>query len=320
MLIAAQIEKFAKTNVLVIGDIMLDTYIKGTVDRMSPEAPVPVVSENNRYFCLGGAANVALNLKALGAKTHLISVIGKDAIGQKIQVLLEKESIEATLITDQSRKTTNKTRVFNGENQVLRIDDESLFAINDAIQEKIINELKSKKEIDLVIIQDYNKGLFTPDLIKQVINYCNQENIFIAVDPKKDNFNSFQNVNLFKPNLRELETGLNLTIDANDKDRVKQCVELIHELLNAQYTLVTMAEKGLFIKGSQNNLVPTSKINVKDVSGAGDTVISIASLCLVNQIDEITTGMLANLAAGIVCQEIGIVPITKNDILKALNE
>jgi len=320
MLIAAQIEKFAKTNVLVIGDIMLDTYIKGTVDRMSPEAPVPVVSENNRYFCLGGAANVALNLKALGAKTHLISVIGKDAIGQKIQVLLEKESIEATLITDQSRKTTNKTRVFNGENQVLRIDDESLFAINDAIQEKIINELKSKKEIDLVIIQDYNKGLFTPDLIKQVINYCNQENIFIAVDPKKDNFNSFQNVNLFKPNLRELETGLNLTIDANDKDRVKQCVELIHELLNAQYTLVTMAEKGLFIKGSQNNLVPTSKVNVKDVSGAGDTVISIASLCLVNQIDEITTGMLANLAAGIVCQEIGIVPITKNDILKALNE
>jgi len=320
MLIAAQIEKFAKTNVLVIGDIMLDTYIKGTVDRMSPEAPVPVVSENNRYFCLGGAANVALNLKALGAKTHLISVIGKDAIGQKIQVLLEKESIEATLITDQSRKTTNKTRVFNGENQVLRIDDESLFAISDAIQEKIINELKSKKEIDLVIIQDYNKGLFTPDLIKQVINYCNQENIFIAVDPKKDNFNSFQNVNLFKPNLRELETGLNLTIDANDKDRVKQCVELIHELLNAQYTLVTMAEKGLFIKGSQNNLVPTSKVNVKDVSGAGDTVISIASLCLVNQIDEITTGMLANLAAGIVCQEIGIVPITKNDILKALNE
>lgn len=320
MSIAAQIEKFAKTNVLVIGDIMLDTYIKGTVDRMSPEAPVPVVSENNRYFCLGGAANVALNLKALGAKTHLISVIGKDAIGQKIQVLLEKESIEATLLTDQSRKTTNKTRVFNGENQVLRIDDESLFAINDAIQEKIINELKSKKEIDLVIIQDYNKGLFTPDLIKQVINYCNQENIFIAVDPKKDNFNSFQNVNLFKPNLRELETGLNLTIDANDKDRVKQCVELIHELLNAQYTLVTMAEKGLFIKGSQNNLVPTSKINVKDVSGAGDTVISIASLCLVNQIDEITTGILANLAAGIVCQEIGIVPITKNDILKALNE
>ena len=320
MSIAAQIEKFAKTNVLVIGDIMLDTYIKGTVDRMSPEAPVPVVSENNRYFCLGGAANVALNLKALGAKTHLISVIGKDAIGQKIQVLLEKESIEATLITDQSRKTTNKTRVFNGENQVLRIDDESLFAISDAIQEKIINELKSKKEIDLVIIQDYNKGLFTPDLIKQVINYCNQENIFIAVDPKKDNFNSFQNVNLFKPNLRELETGLNLTIDANDKDRVKQCVELIHELLNAQYTLVTMAEKGLFIKGSQNNLVPTSKVNVKDVSGAGDTVISIASLCLVNQIDEITTGMLANLAAGIVCQEIGIVPITKNDILKALNE
>ena len=117
-----------------------------------------------------------------------------------------------------------------------------------------------------------------------------------------------------------MEIGLNLTIDANDKDRVKQCVELIHELLNAQYTLVTMAEKGLFIKGSQNNLVPTSKVNVKDVSGAGDTVISIASLCLVNQIDEITTGMLANLAAGIVCQEIGIVPITKNDILKALNE
>ena len=319
MSIKDQIDTFSNTKVLVIGDIMLDTYIHGTVHRMSPEAPVPVVSEERRNFCLGGAANVALNLKSLGADTHIISVIGKDDKGNQIKTLLADANINAELLEDLKRPTTSKVRILNDDIQALRVDNESDDYVNDQISDRILTSLKSLIDLDLVILQDYDKGVFSKTLIERIITHCKTNNIFVAVDPKKRHFKDYTQVDLFKPNLREIEEGLSIQFNTSIETEIKAAVDQLNALIKSKYTLLTLADKGIYIKEDEGVLVPTFQLGVSDVSGAGDTVISVAALALKNGLSIKETAKISNLAASIVCQEIGVVPIDKAALIAQLS-
>ena len=319
MSIKDQIDTFSNTKVLVIGDIMLDTYIHGTVHRMSPEAPVPVVSEARRNFCLGGAANVALNLKSLGADTHIISVIGKDDKGNQIKTLLTDANINAELIEDLKRPTTSKVRILNDDIQALRVDNESDDYVNDQISDRILTSLKSLIDLDLVILQDYDKGVFSKTLIERIITHCKTNNIFVAVDPKKRHFKDYTQVDLFKPNLREIEEGLSIQFNTSIETEIKAAVDQLNALIQSKYTLLTLADKGVYIKENEGVLVPAFQLGVSDVSGAGDTVISVAALALKNGLSIKETAKISNLAASIVCQEIGVVPIDKAALIAQLS-
>lgn len=299
---------------------MLDTYIWGDATRISPEAPVPVIKEDSREFCLGGAANVALNLKSLGAQTEIISIIGNDEKGKILNGLLDKDGIASHLIEIENRPTTSKVRIFARNQQVLRLDHEEDQNTEAEVADQIIEKLKDIEDINIIILQDYDKGCLTADLIQKVIEFANEHNIFISVDPKKRNFLTYKNVDLFKPNLREIKDGLNIDFDNNNLDEIKNAVQQLENTLYPSYSLLTLAEKGIFIKMDQNyHLIPTFQRNISDVSGAGDTVISIASLALYNNLDLVQTAKLSNLAASIVCQKAGVYPIQKEELISQID-
>lgn len=299
---------------------MIDAYYFGKVDRISPEAPVPIVSVNGKENRLGGAANVALNIKALGANPILCSVIGNDRDAEKFNGLLldENLSVEGILRSDE-RITTVKTRIIGNKHQVLRVDSEKDTPLSaeefEAIKIKIETLINDNK-IDVVIFQDYDKGVITPELIEYVTTICNKNNIPTAVDPKKRNFANFKNVTLFKPNLKELKEGLNIEIDPSNSNEVENAIDTLNTQLNNKITFITLSEYGVFIKDKTNSRQVSAHVrSISDVSGAGDTVISVASLCLalnqpINMIAEI-----ANLAGGLVCESVGVVPIDKDQLL-----
>jgi rfaE bifunctional protein kinase chain/domain len=313
-------KNFNQLNVLIIGDVMIDAYYFGKVDRISPEAPVPIVSVDGKENRLGGAANVALNIKALGANPILCSVIGNDREAEKFNDLLldENLSIEGVLRSDE-RITTVKTRIIGNKHQVLRVDSEKDSPLSveefEAIKIKI-ETLLSDNKIDVVIFQDYDKGVIIPELIEYVTAICNEKNIPTAVDPKKRNFAAFKNVSLFKPNLKELKEGLNIDVDPSNSDEVEAAIDVLNTKLNNKITFITLSEHGVFIKDNLNTKQVSAHVrSISDVSGAGDTVISVASLCLalnqpINMIAEIS-----NLAGGLVCESIGVVPIDKDQLL-----
>lgn len=313
-------KNFNQLNVLIIGDVMIDSYYFGNVDRISPEAPVPIVSVKGKENRLGGAANVALNIKALGATAILCSVVGNDGEAEKLNDLLLDEglSIEGILRSDE-RITTVKTRVIGNKHQVLRVDSEKDTPLSNEEYEALkikIETVISDNKIDVVIFQDYDKGVITPQLIESIVNLCQENNIPTAVDPKKRNFSDFKNVSLFKPNLKELKEGLNIHIDPANSIEVEKAIDNLNTNLNNEITFITLSEHGVFIKDRSNKKqIPAHIRSISDVSGAGDTVISVASLCLalnqpINMIAEI-----ANLAGGLVCESVGVVPIDKDQLL-----
>lgn len=313
-------KNFNKLNVLIIGDVMIDAYYFGKVDRISPEAPVPIVSVNGKENRLGGAANVALNIKALGANPILCSVVGNDREADKFNDLLLEEnlSVEGILRSDE-RITTVKTRIIGNKNQVLRVDSEKDAPLSNEELEALkikLESLISDNKIDVVVFQDYDKGVITPSLIDFVVAICDKNNIPTAVDPKKRNFADFKNVTLFKPNLKELKEGLNIEINPAKSKEVESAIDSLKKQLNNKITFITLSEYGVFIKdNSTKKQIPAHIRSISDVSGAGDTVISVASLCLALNQPIYMIAEIANLAGGLVCESVGVVPIDKDQLL-----
>ena len=313
-------ERFNKLKALVIGDVMIDGYILGDVNRISPEAPVPVLDVKSTDDRLGGAANVVLNLKSLGATPIMCSVIGDDNNGKKLFELFHKDGLSTEgMVVSKERRTTIKTRVIANHQQMLRVDEEDVFSLSHEEENNLIKTIKDiidNNNIDVIIFEDYNKGVLTKKVISSIIDIANKQDIPTTVDPKKDNFFEYKNVTLFKPNLKELKEGLNLKIDYSSNKSIIEAIRVLESKLNNKLSLVTLSERGVVITDkSTQYLIPAHIRNIADVSGAGDTVISVASLCLALGIDIDKIAEISNLAGGLVCEEVGVVPI-KKDVLE----
>ena len=320
-------EGFATTKIGVVGDIMLDTYWWGSVDRISPEAPVPIVSLQRKETRVGGAANVALNLRALGAHTTLFAVVGKDTEGSDLNALLNAEGIDTQYIySSASRVTTNKVRIMGRNQQMMRLDHENTHDINQEESKALLENFYAyveKEQPALIILEDYNKGVLTPSIIEAIIAYCNQKGIPTAVDPKQKNFLAYKNCTLFKPNLKEVKEGLKIEVPTIDLAHMQQVHEALHAALHHRISFITLSEHGVFYAQENNQqLIPTHIRNIADVSGAGDTVIAVASLVYAYSKDMALAAEIANIAGGLVCELVGTAPIDKtlfaNEVKKLL--
>lgn len=315
-------DDFSKLKVLVIGDIMLDAYVWGKVERISPEAPVPIVAIQRRMNRLGGAANVALNLKSLGAEPIICSVIGNDQKAEELLTVIENESLYSKgIIKSKDRITTTKFRIFGNKTQMLRVDEEVTHDLNGNEEKQLVDlvrNLLDTQKIDAIIFQDYNKGNLSKNVISQIIKLANIFGVVTTVDPKNKNFFEYKKVSLFKPNLKELQEGLGLTLNEISKENLLKLTNKLNETLQAKMVMTTLSEHGAFIHENGQNpiLVPAHKRSITDVSGAGDTVIGVATLCLALQQSALQIVSLSNLAGGIVCEEVGVVPINKEKFLE----
>jgi rfaE bifunctional protein kinase chain/domain len=318
-------EDFNKLTILVIGDVMVDSYLWGKVERISPEAPIPIVALRKRENRMGGAANVAMNIKSMGAKPVLCSVIGEDDKGTNFLDLLKKEKIPTYGILQSSgRITTTKFRIFGNSTQMLRVDEEVENDLSENDRNNLIAKIDgilSKEKIDGIIFQDYNKGVINPILIKEIIDRATNLKIPVAVDPKKKNFYNFTGVTLFKPNLKELKEGMKIEFDHSDRDMLLSAAQSLREKLNCKYILTTLSELGVMISmkdslDEKNIFIPAHVRSISDVSGAGDTVISVASLCLAKKCSPYEIAYISNLAGGLVCEEVGVAPVNKDKLLK----
>ncbi len=317
-------ELFPKKHIVVIGDVMIDAYLKGKVNRMSPEAPVPIVNFSGREERLGGAANVALNLTSLGAKVTMASVIGNDTAGEQLHGLLEQHKIGTTgLVASKERQTTIKTRVLGNNQQLLRIDQEQTSDIDDRAEDDLIDAVKKLVDdgCDAIIFEDYNKGTLTEKVIEQVIAYANECQVMTTVDPKLNHFLTYKEVTLFKPNLKELGEGLGTTIDGGDQDAVKAAIDDLEGRIKSEYLFVTMSEHGVLMRHKNEYYSSAAHHrNITDVSGAGDTVIAVATLCLTAGQSPQNIAEIANLAGGIVCEYPGVVAIDADRLLQEVQK
>jgi D-glycero-beta-D-manno-heptose-7-phosphate kinase len=316
------LEQFNNLKVLVVGDVMIDAYFFGKVERISPEAPVPVVAVERKENRLGGAANVALNLVSLGAKPTVCSVIGKDNEGHNLIQLFEQSGIDTSgIVASDQRTTTVKLRVISQATQMLRIDTEDTHSINDtesASLTKRIFELLPTSNV--VIFEDYDKGVLTSQNIQAITNKAKELGIPVVVDPKKRNFSAYNGASLFKPNLKELREGLKMDIDADDKSQLEKAIGQMMAEMQIEHTMVTMSERGVMITdGKQFHYLPAHIRKIADVSGAGDTVVSVAALCMAVKMELPKIAAIANLAGGLVCEEVGVVPIDKRKLQAELN-
>ncbi len=299
---------------------MVDAYMWGNVNRISPEAPVPIVTVNKKENRLGGAANVALNIQAMGANPVLCSVIGDDD-GAKIflELLKENKLSSKGILKSKKRITTIKTRVISSNHQMLRVDEEIESSIDNKEVQSLSAEIKkliSSEKIDVIIFEDYDKGAINAELIKTIVALAKQKGIPTVVDPKRKNFMSYTGVTLFKPNLKELKEGLKIDFNHNNIKELEKVVSGFIKQQNIDTALITLSEKGVYTHSSKiKALVPAHIRNISDVSGAGDTVVSVAALCLAAKLSPITTATLANLAGGLVCEKVGVVPIDKKQLL-----
>ena len=313
---------FNGKRIAVIGDHMLDGYYWGGVSRISPEAPVPVVEVDEEFFRFGGAMNVAYNILKLGGIPFPIGVIGNDNEGKIIRQLMKESKItDKGIVIDKDRPTTAKTRVIADKQHVVRIDKEKTSAIPIQTEKKILALLKKEiKKLDAIILQDYNKGVLTESLIKQIIDLAGTSNIVVTVDPKFANFFSYKNVTVFKPNKKETEDAFGIRIKT-EKDISAAGFRLL-EKLKCKYVLLTLGEKGaaLFEKDKPERRIATIAQKVSDVSGAGDTVISTLTMALSAGAEIFDAAYLANYAGGLVCQEVGIVPIELNNLFNAVSK
>lgn len=314
-------ENFRQMNVLIIGDVMIDAYTWGKVTRISPEAPVPIVAVEKEENRLGGAANVALNILALGAKPFLCSVTGNDKNAEIFENLLSKHQLpNEGIIRSNNRITTVKTRIIGNNHQMLRIDKEIEHPLSENETNELFNQINwiiQHRNINVIIFEDYDKGVISPNLINQVVALARTKKIPIAVDPKKRNFLNYHYVTLFKPNLKELKEGLNIDIDTNNPESLKSASIQIREKLNAEMALITLSEKGVMINTSNEHItIPAHVRDIADVSGAGDTVISVAALCLAAGINPKDIAALSNLAGGLVCEHVGVVSINSDELQK----
>jgi rfaE bifunctional protein kinase chain/domain len=313
--------EFSKKRILVVGDVMIDAYLRGKVNRVSPEAPVPIVSLEKQEDRLGGAANVALNLVALGAEPVICSVVGNDTHSKDLQRLLKESCISGEgLVFSSDRQTTVKTRVIGNNQQLLRIDAEQTDPITVYEENVLIKKVEQlmDKGADALIFEDYNKGVLTPNVIEQLISLARKRTIPTAVDPKKENFLAYCNVTLFKPNLKELREGLNKSFQFHPSDRsaFEEAVSDLERQLDNNISFVTLSEHGVYIReGGNSHYAEAHPRTIADVSGAGDTVIAVATLGLATGIPVAQIAELANIAGGLVCETSGVVPVDKDQLL-----
>lgn len=315
----ALFKRFETVKALVVGDMMVDSYLFGKVDRISPEAPVPIVTVERRDYRPGGAANVALNLRALGAEVAIASIIGMDEQGDRLKELLLAEGIATDgLIRSAHRKTTVKHRIIGNNHHMLRVDDEDLHELNLEERKDLLAwiELELDK-FQVLIFEDYDKGLLNESLIQAIIFLAKAKGIVTVVDPKRNNFLAYRGASLFKPNLKEIIEGLKLDSNLKNETELKQAVELVQERLHCDIVMVTLSERGVVISDNKHwERLPAHVRNISDVSGAGDTVVSVAALCLALNAPLFEIAFLANLAGGLVCEKVGVVPIEKTKLLE----
>ncbi|MBS1904808.1 MAG: D-glycero-beta-D-manno-heptose-7-phosphate kinase [Bacteroidetes bacterium] len=314
---------FSKARIAVVGDLMLDRYLFGSVSRISPEAPVPVLDIHRDEARLGGAANVGHNIHTLGATPVLIGVVGKDGKGERVRKLLQEIGLSTEgVISDSSRPTTVKTRVVAGSQQMLRIDHEKKHPVHESVEDEIFGILATQiGTLDGIILEDYNKGVLSTKLIRKIVELANTNNVPVFVDPKHDNFFEFKRVTVFKPNKKEIEDALGTKLSS--EEQILRAGFKLLEMLQAENVLLTLSERGmlLFEDGEKEPFsIPTRARQVADVSGAGDTVIATLAVAKACGASVREAAMIANRAAGLVVEELGIVPIYKKQLFEALYE
>lgn len=306
--------QFQTRFVAVIGDVMLDRYIWGSVTRISPEAPVPVVDVLRESNHLGGASNVALNIRSLGAVPVLFGVVGSDANAGALRGIFERERIITDfLIEDPTRPTTVKTRIIAGSQHVARIDYEDRQVVGEDTTRRLLDRLDGHLgSINIIILQDYNKGVISPALIHQVIEMARSRDIPVLVDPKYHNFFEYTGVTVFKPNRKEIEDALKLRL--HDEQSFVDAARALRQRLGCAHVLLTLGEKGMLLLRDDDSIVriPTKARKVADVSGAGDTVIATLAVAMAGGADMSEAAQIANLAGGLVCEEVGIVPVDRD--------
>lgn len=313
-------ESIGKLKVGVIGDVMLDTYIIGKVDRISPEAPVPVVSLHHKEQRIGGAANVGLNCRSLGAEVFILTVMGHDDDGTTLEKLLLENKMETGyLVKSKNRITTNKTRIISRNQQMMRLDAEVTHDLDKHEQKLLLSNLEkfiAQHDPDIIIFEDYNKGTLTEKFIADAIALCKHSGIITAADPKRKNFFSYTGVDIFKPNLKEVKEALNLLMDDVDIHSLRDIHTALHRQLQHGISLITLSDKGIFYQQDKNAaIIPSHFRNIADVSGAGDTVIAVASLVYGVTKNAHLMAEIANIAGGLVCEEVGTIAIQKEKLL-----
>ena len=320
-----QLLEFSDVHVLVLGDIMIDEYIFGQTNRISPEAPVPVVQLKSREHRLGGAANVAMNTSSLGAKTTMIGIIGDDFNGRILTSLTnEKKDIKTFFIKDTARKTTCKTRILADNQHLLRVDNEDDYDSDDEVVAKVENMLKyvhHNQKVDILILQDYNKGFFSPSMIKMVMNWSKANAIRTALDPKEKHLELFKGVNIFKPNLKEVKHFLGKEVILNEKG-LKDCGTRVLKLMACEVMVLTLSSKGIFIaEKSSHHWESTSAQSIVDVSGAGDTVMGLVALLYSKSIaTQEELAQLANYGGAAVCRVPGVAVVDKEMIINVVKK
>ena len=318
-------ETFKNKKILVIGDVMLDRYMIGDVQRISPEAPVPVVELKKEEDRLGGAANVALNIISLGAEVVLASVIGSDVYGQRIIELCSENKIDSrTILQLPSRPTTVKTRIIGNKQQLLRVDYEVNEYLNKVDEQLFLDFVIPviTNEFDAIIFEDYNKGLLTERIIQELISACQKNNIHTSVDPKLKNFFAYRGVTLFKPNLKELKEGTGISFNfPAEKQIFESAIFKLNEKIQNSFTFVTLSEFGVAISDhSSVDYIDAHVRTISDVSGAGDTVIAVATLCLCSGCSMKEIAQISNLAGGLVCEKSGVVSINSTELVEEVEK
>lgn len=302
------------TRVLVVGDVMVDAYLWGRVDRISPEAPVPVVQVTRRSARLGGAANVAINARALGTDPTVLSVVGDDANAGLLEELFREQGLPLRgVLRSAQRRTTVKTRIISGHQHVVRVDEEQEDDLAPADEQRLLDEaarIIATLRPQVIVLEDYNKGVLTEAVITGLIAQAAAAGIPVAVDPKRANFFAYRGVALFKPNLKELREGLKTEVDPADPASVERAIDELQQRLGNRISMITLSEHGVQVKADgHSQRFPAHKRKIVDVSGAGDTVIAVAALALARQLPPAHIAQLANLAGGLVCEEVGVVPV-----------
>jgi D-glycero-beta-D-manno-heptose-7-phosphate kinase len=313
--------RFKGMKIGVLGDVMLDTYWWGHVERISPEAPVPIVALDRKEYRIGGAGNVALNLSCLGAQVSILSVIGNDDDGATLTKLFSENNINTTyLLKKKSRITTSKSRIISRNQQMMRLDSEITHDLSEQDQAEMVSVVEKfikEEQPQALILEDYNKGVLTENIITKVIDICRQHKVITTVDPKRKNFLSYKGVNIFKPNMKEVKEGLNLLVEEINEDVLNNIHEKLEKKLNHEVSFITLSEKGVYYRqNGRSRIVPSHVRNIADVSGAGDTVIAVASLLYAATKDVDLMAEVANIAGGLVCEEVGTVAINKERLLE----
>jgi D-beta-D-heptose 7-phosphate kinase/D-beta-D-heptose 1-phosphate adenosyltransferase len=315
-----QLENFSKVKVLVVGDIMLDRYWWGTVSRISPEAPVPVVHLNETSLVAGGAANVAVNIAGLSAEPFLVGMIGDDREAELLPAVLNDSNISPEyLIKLSNRQTTVKTRVLAHSQQVVRVDQESKLNLSASEEEEIWKKIDSLiKEVNLIVVSDYNKGFLTDNLLKRLITSASNKNKFVLVDPKGKNYNKYQGAAILTPNLKEVAEACGM--DETEPNIIEQAGEKLFAALDLKALLITQGEEGMtLLEKNKKSIHLTARARkVYDVTGAGDTVIATLAVAIGAGLSLVESSNAANIAAGIVVEQVGTSAINFNELKNSI--